>query len=215
MGPPTLPAYDPSEAPESLHPWLDDPDTPTFLTTSRLVPLKRIDILIEALIIARLNAPAKLLVIGKGPDRQRLVELVGAAGLEDAVEFLGWVPEPRYLMAKATAFVLASDEEGFGMVLGEAVSTGCPVITTDARGGGPAFVTENGTSGLLVPRGAVEELSKAMLATIQDEARNDLSGKALARAADFTPEHNAERLLDFLERLSGQARPKPRIARSA
>ncbi len=210
--PPTLPSFDPGEAPESIHPWLDDPDTPAFVTTSRLVPLKRIDLLIDSLKLTRIQTPAKLLIVGDGPDRQRLSEHVAAAGLDDAVEFLGWVPEPRFLMAKATSFVLASDEEGFGMVLGKAMSTGCPVISTDSRGGGPAFVTDNGNSGLLVLRGSANELSQAMLTMTDPESRRDFSQRALVRAADFTPRRNTERLLDFPERLGTGRRPEPRLA---
>ena len=213
--PPSLPPYDSRTAPESIHPWLDDPKTPTFITTSRLVPLKRISLLIEALALTRLQSPAKLLIVGEGPARQRLSDEVAAAGLDDSVQLLGWVPEPRHFMAKATSFVLASDEEGFGMVLGEAMSTGCPVISTDSRGGGPAFVTEHGESGLLVPLGSASELSQAMLAMLNPEVRRDFAQRALVRAADFTPERNAKRLLDLLSGLPFESGQGSRIDRAA
>ena len=78
------------------------------------------------------------------------------------------------------AFVLSSDEEGFAQVLTEAMSTGCPVITTDALGGGPRFVTDDGKYGLLVPRGNRAELAGAMERMLQPDVRARYSQLGLA-----------------------------------
>ncbi len=65
------------------------------------------------------------------------------------IQLDGWADDP---LAHAWAFVLAWDEEGLAQVLTEAMSVGCPVISTDAQGGDPRFVTDGALSGFLADR---------------------------------------------------------------
>jgi glycosyltransferase involved in cell wall biosynthesis len=108
------------------------------------------------------------------------------------------VADPLLYAARAQAFVLASDEEGFAQVLTEAMSTGCPVVTTDSQGGGPRFVTDNGRYGLLVPMGDRTAIAGAMERLLQPAERARYSELGLRRAESLSPEACAGALLDFL-----------------
>ena len=103
-----------------------------------MTPWKRLDLLIEAFADLRQRHDANLLIVGEGPGRSHAAEKIQQLGLGAHAETVGWVDDPLQFAAHAWAFVLSSDEEGFAQVLTEAMSAGCPVITTDAQGGGPA-----------------------------------------------------------------------------
>ena len=94
----------------------------------------------------------RLLIAGSGSQERLLQARIGALDIERRVELLGHVASPRPYLCAADAFVLASNEEGFGQVLSEAMREGLPVVSTDALGGGARFVLDDSRAGLLVPR---------------------------------------------------------------
>ena len=117
------------------------------ITAGRLVPWKRIDHLIETL----WHCPdAGLVIVGDGPERGRLEQLVRFRHLEERVYFAGQRSrqETVSLMAACDLFVLNSTYEGFPHVVLEAMSAGLPVVAT-AVGGTPELV-RNGENGLLI-----------------------------------------------------------------
>jgi glycosyltransferase involved in cell wall biosynthesis len=164
---------------------------------------KRLDLLIEAFANVRLHHEARLLIVGEGPQRAYAAEQIRRLGLSADAETVGWVEDPLQFAARAWAFVLPSDEEGFAQVLTEAMSVGCPVITTDAHGGGPRFVTDNGKYGLLVPRGDQEKLMEAMVSMLQADVRARYSKLGRQRVEALSPMASANALIDFL---TGQLR---------
>ena len=130
-----------------------------YVTVTRLVPHKRIDLLIQA--FNQLNLP--LLVIGDGPELPRLNKIA-----KPNVQFLGFQPDEKVaeLLGKARAFVSAAEED-FGIAIVEAQAAGCPVITY-GQGGALETVTD-GVTGVLfseqsVPaiKDAVERFERAM-----------------------------------------------------
>jgi glycosyltransferase involved in cell wall biosynthesis len=119
---------------------------------------------------------------------------------------VGWVDDPLQFAAHAWAFVLTSDEEGFAQVLTEAMSVGCPVISTDAQGGGPRFVTGDGTYGLLVPQGDPAVIAAAMERMLNPDVRALYSDLGKQRTSTLTPLACAGALLDFVaDRLAVRA----------
>ena len=106
-----------------------------FVNTSNMTYWKRLDLLIDAFAAVRQRHDARLLIVGEGPERSHAAEQIRQLGLSADAETTGWVDDPLQFAAHAWAFVLSSDEEGFAQVLTEAMSVGCPVITTDAHGG--------------------------------------------------------------------------------
>jgi glycosyltransferase involved in cell wall biosynthesis len=189
----------PDRIPAPPHPWLADGGPPVFVNTSNMTPWKRLDLLLEAFDTVRRRHDARLLVVGQGPGAEAAAHQVARLGLEDSVQLVGWVDDPLAFAAHAWAFVLPSDEEGFGQVLTEAMSVGCPVITTDAQGGGPRFVTDDGRYGVLVPRGDAEALAEAMAAMLRPDTRSRYSGLGLERVRAFSPTACATSLTAFLE----------------
>ena len=180
------------------HPWLNGGGPPVFVHTSNMTPWKRLDLLIGAFADLRQRHEARLLIVGEGPGRSLAMEQIEQLNLGAHAETVGWVEDVLQFAARAWAFVLPSDEEGFAQVLTEAMSTGCPVIATDALGGGPRFVTDDGTYGLLVPRGDRVRIAEAMEQMLQPEVRARYAALGLRRAAALSPAACANALIEFL-----------------
>lgn len=185
--------YEPMPKPD--HRWIRD-GNPVFLTVARLVAYKGFDLVIDAL--RDVDQDARLLIVGRGPAHDDIQVHIRKRGMEDRVELLGFVDEPRQYMQYSCGFVLASEEEGFSQVLIESMSTGCPVISADSHGGGPRFVTDDGRYGFLVDRGDIPALAVAMNALLDPATRADWSARAVERAAAFTPEACATDMIDQL-----------------
>ncbi len=150
--------------------------TMRFLTIALLVEGKGIQYLLEAVarLIAHGASPFELVIGGDGPDRQRLEAIVRDRGLEDHCRFVGLLDrtQVRHWMRWCDAFILPSLHETFGIVLGEAMACGKPVITT--RCGGPEYVVDN-NCGVLVPPGDPAALADAMDAFLTGRIRFDPS----------------------------------------
>ena len=185
------------------HPWLRDGEPPVFVHTSNMTPWKRLDLLVEAFAEIRRDHDARLLIIGEGPGRPHAAEHIGRLGLGDCAETVGWVDDPLQYAARAWAFVLPSDEEGFAQVLTEAMSVECPVITTDAQGGGPRYVTSDGRYGLLVPMGDPAGLAEAMRRMLKPDVRAQFAKLGRQRAETLSPEACGTALVDFLSQRLG------------
>ncbi|MDO8467165.1 MAG: glycosyltransferase family 4 protein [bacterium] len=116
-----------------------------IITTSRLVHKNGVDILIASLPLLH-TTNYKLLILGDGPDKEKLKDLAIQLGVSDKIEFLGHVePDliPSYLL-QATIFVRASRSEGLGNSFLEAMAAGLPVIGTPV-GGIPDFLKDGET----------------------------------------------------------------------
>jgi glycosyltransferase involved in cell wall biosynthesis len=171
------------------HPWLaaDRSGGPVFVTVARLEPVKNLPLLLAAFAEVADALDARLLIAGSGSEEARLRAQIATLGLTERAELLGYVVSPRPYLRAADAFVLASDEEGFGQVLSEAMRDGLPVISTDAAGGGARFVLDEGRAGMLVPRGDRSALARAMTAMAAPATRRHYARRARARAACFAP----------------------------
>lgn len=180
------------------HPWLEEGEPPVFIHTSNMTYWKRLDLLIDAFALVRRRHQVRMLILGEGPQRAEAVGQIQRLGLSTDAQTLGWVDDPLEFAAHAWAFVLPSDEEGFAQVLTEAMSVGCPVIGTDAHGGGPSFVTDDGKYGLLVPPGDKEQLAEAMMRILQPDIRAKYSNLGQQRADALSPLASGNVLLDFI-----------------
>jgi glycosyltransferase involved in cell wall biosynthesis len=147
----------------------------------RLAPQKRADRLVEA--FGRMREAASLVVVGDGPDRERVHRL--AAGLP-RVHLTGFVEHTAVpaVLASLDVLVLPSAYEEMGSVLTEAMASGLPVVASDV--GGIPEVVRDGHTGLLVPPGDVDALAAALDRLAADaDLRARLSAGARARAADY------------------------------
>lgn len=175
-----------------------------FLSAGALCRRKGIDVLLKA--FARLDTPDWCVVLC-GLDRANgaYQALARKLGIEDRVLFFGAHPSDRMaeVYAAADLFVLPSRFDGWGAVLNEAASLGLPVVGTDWCGASWHLV-EPGKTGFRVRAGSVGSLAKAMRHYVADPALAARHGAAAKQCFNerFTPEQNAERLVDALRKWS-------------
>jgi L-malate glycosyltransferase len=112
--------------------------------------------------------PAKLLLVGDGPERNMAEELCRELGIQDDIRFVGKQQDMEEIFAIADLFLLPSEYESFGLAALEAMAGGAPVITTNA-GGLPEIIT-NGENGFMSNVGDVEDMSRNALAILKDDA---------------------------------------------
>jgi glycosyltransferase involved in cell wall biosynthesis len=172
--------------------------TPTIVAVGRLAPVKRFDRLIRAVVAARGSAPdLKLTIVGIGPDRGELEQLVATLDAGSYVTFAGRVSDDELigLYQSAWAVASASAREGWGMTLTEAAACGTPAVAT--RIAGHADAVADGKSGLLVDDEA--DLSRQLARIASDRnLRQRLHEGALEHAAQFTWENTATRILETI-----------------
>ncbi|MCX4173464.1 MULTISPECIES: glycosyltransferase [Paraburkholderia] len=144
---------------------------------------------------------AVLVLIGEGRDRRELEQLADELGIGASVHFLGFCANPPPYIRQAKLLVLSSRYEGFGMVLGEAMALGTPVLSADCPTG-PRDLLEGGKAGLLVPPGDVDAMAHAIERLLKDtELRQSLVQAALRKVETFTPASANQRMLDLALRL--------------
>jgi L-malate glycosyltransferase len=103
-----------------------------FLIVGRFVPIKNITWVIDVFERYIADDPsARLVIVGDGPQRKEIEDLVASHGLSDHVRLVGWVDDPTPYYCRATALLFPSLSEGYGLAVMEARAHGCPVIMTD------------------------------------------------------------------------------------
>ncbi|MDF9296318.1 N-acetyl-alpha-D-glucosaminyl L-malate synthase BshA [Geobacillus stearothermophilus] len=128
--------------------------------------VKRVPDVVRAFAIVRRHMPAKLLLVGDGPEMTVVCRLVKELGLQDDVRFLGKQDKLEELYSISDVMMLLSEKESFGLVLLEAMACGVPCIGT-AIGGIPEVI-EDGKTGFLCPLGDVEEAARRTLMLLTD-----------------------------------------------
>jgi N-acetyl-alpha-D-glucosaminyl L-malate synthase BshA len=157
-------------------PWRERPDQERVLVhASNFRPVKRVADIVRAFAAIRREVPARLVLIGDGPDREHALAVAADLGCQDKVEHVGMQDHLETTIAQADLFLSASETESFGLSMLEAMSCGVPCVSTAV--GGVAEVL--GDTGKLVPFNAPDAMAKAALAILQDSGQHE----ALARAA--------------------------------
>jgi D-inositol-3-phosphate glycosyltransferase len=185
-----------------------DDDCNLLLFVGRIEPLKAIDTIIQAIDTIRADKPHLLdqlcfSVIGGDPDNpadteiQRLQALVKDLDLDRVVRFLGAKDHsllPLYYSA-ASAVIIPSDYESFGMVALEAMSSGTPVIATEV--GGLAFLVRDQSTGFLVPSRDPAAIAESIIMLLtQPEKQKSLGQNAAALAEQYSWSKITDRLLE-------------------
>jgi glycosyltransferase involved in cell wall biosynthesis len=157
-------------------------------TIARLERQKGLDVLIRAL--AEVES-ATLLVVGDGSERRRLETLARDLGVSDRIEWLGWSDDPRRYLASLDVFVLPSRNEGFPLVVLEALLSGVAVVATDV--GSVAEAVRDGETGLLIPPEDPGAIATAIRRLLADEALGRRLGQEGRRLVldRFTADHMA------------------------
>lgn len=157
------------------HPWFRAGEPPVILAAGRLQPHKGFRVLLRAFAHVAHFQPARLMILGEGPEREPLEKLARELGVSELVSLPGFMRNPFPFMRQAGAFVLASEYEGLPNVLIQALAFGTPVVATDCVAG-PREILEDGRWGELVPVGDACALAAAIRRTL-GQPRN-LSAKS-------------------------------------
>jgi glycosyltransferase involved in cell wall biosynthesis len=177
---------------------------PTFVYVGRIKRYKGIETAIRAVDLARRQGRAlRLEIVGQGDDRRRLEDIVARLGLNDLVQFRGWVSEAekRDLLRRSWGLILPSAKEGWGIANIEASACGTPALASDRPGLRDSV--QDGRTGFLFPHGDVEALASVLLRLAGDpelverlgaEGRHFAETLSWERAARETEQHLQETL---------------------
>jgi N-acetyl-alpha-D-glucosaminyl L-malate synthase BshA len=151
---------------------------------SNFRPVKRVGDVVRIFAQVRARIPAKLLLVGDGPDRPFVQQLVHEMNLGPDVHFLGEQDQLEPLFLCADLFLLPSEQESFGLTALEAMNCGVPVIAT-AIGGLPEVIAL-GETGYLLPVGDIAGMAAKAVEILSDPTAYELfKARARRRAEQF------------------------------
>ncbi|PFG07921.1 glycosyltransferase [Marinobacter sp. LV10MA510-1] len=159
------------------HPWFSDRALPVLVAAGQLGPWKGFTDLIRSVHILSTRRPVRLILLGDGPQRSELEDLIEELGLQDNVRLEGHVANPLKYFAHADVFVLSSLLEGMPNVLIEAMMAGCTPVATDCPTG-PNEILGDGRYGYLVPMSDPDALADG----IEKAIINPISPEVLSEA---------------------------------
>lgn len=145
----------------------DDEKIITHISNLRAV--KRIQDVIKVFYNIQKAMPAKLMLVGEGPEREKMDCLCQELGISDKVIFFGKSNEINKILCFSDLFLLPSQTESFGLAALEAMASGVPVISSNT--GGIPEVNVHGVSGFLSEVGDVEDMTKNALYILSDDSR--------------------------------------------
>ncbi|MDB2493052.1 N-acetyl-alpha-D-glucosaminyl L-malate synthase BshA [Flavobacteriaceae bacterium] len=143
------------------------PEERVITHVSNFRPVKCIGDVIEIFYRIQKELPAKLIMVGEGPERKEAEQLCRTYNIEDKVVFLGNSSEVDKILCFSDLFLLPSKTESFGLAALEAMASGVPVISSNS--GGIPEVNIQGVSGFLSPVGAVDEMAQNALKILKDD----------------------------------------------
>jgi N-acetyl-alpha-D-glucosaminyl L-malate synthase BshA len=189
------------------------PEAPIVVHVSNFRPVKRVRDVVEVFARVRATRPARLRLVGDGPDRAAVAARVTALGLDADVEFLGERVDLPAVLRDADLFVLPSETESFGLAALEAMACGVPVVAS-AVGGLPEVIPD-GEVGALCPLGDVEAMAAAAIRILGDAELHRRLSRAARRLAEsrYRIEPAVDRYLAIYQRVLRRvpaARPAPR-----
>ena len=170
-----------------IHGEAGDPGAPEVLSLGRLIAHKRHDLVLEA--VARVHAmgiPARLGVLGDGPERAALEQLAKMLGIRDHVTFYGVLPDDHQvwaLLRGTRVLAVPSEREGFGLAVAEGLAAGAAVVTSRHLDNEARHLVDEGETGSLITPGDADELAEAIAGWLKDPGDRD------ARARGFERRH--------------------------
>jgi glycosyltransferase involved in cell wall biosynthesis len=171
---------------------------------SRLAQEKRIDIALGALKKVVSQFPhTGLVIVGSGPENDRLGDWVRELGLLSNVVFVGWTDDVISYYKTADMFLLTSEYEGYGMTLIEAGASGCPIVTTRV-GIAQTDLFKNGENSFVCPVGDVGCLAQSIIKLIHDPKQCILfkeGMQASIKSTSISREEYVEKYVGMLEAL--------------
>lgn len=157
------------------------PDEALIVHVSNFRPIKRVEDVVE--VFARISSeiPARLLMIGDGPERPRAFDLARELGVIGRTQFLGSFPDVQTILGISDLFLLTSSHESFGLAALEAMSCEVPVVASNA--GGIPEVVEQGVNGFMAAVGDVDAMADYGLQILRNRELYHQMAKAARRTA--------------------------------
>ena len=149
---------------------------------SNFRPVKRVGAVVEIFARIRKSMPARLLMVGDGPDLAEATRLARALGVSDDVSFLGEQDQVVSLLSVSDVMLLPSMQESFGLAALEAMACDVPVVASCV--GGLPEVIEDGETGFLLPLDDLDGMAACAVRLLQDDALRATfaeAGRELAR----------------------------------
>jgi N-acetyl-alpha-D-glucosaminyl L-malate synthase BshA len=151
--------------------------------TSNFRTVKRVEDVLRIFAGVRQHMPAKLLLVGDGPDRSRMEKLARDLDCHRDLRFLGKLEAVEEVLSVSDLFLMPSENESFGLAALEAMACEVPVVSTNA--GGIPELNVHGQTGMLSEIGDVDDMVKNALYVLDDENLPRFKAAARARAEEF------------------------------
>ncbi|ALW87074.1 N-acetyl-alpha-D-glucosaminyl L-malate synthase BshA [Hymenobacter sedentarius] len=155
--------------------------------TSNFRTVKRVEDVLRIFVGVREQIPAKLLLVGDGPDRSRMEKLARDLDVHRDLRFLGKLEAVEEVLSVGDLFLMPSENESFGLAALEAMACEVPVVSTNA--GGIPELNVHGVTGMISEIGDVADMVKNALYVLSDENLPRFKAAALARAQEFAVEN--------------------------
>ncbi|MGH9387751.1 MAG: N-acetyl-alpha-D-glucosaminyl L-malate synthase BshA [Vicinamibacterales bacterium] len=144
------------------------PDERLLIHVSNLRPVKQVDAVVRVFAQIRTRVPARLLIVGEGPELGRVEELMNDLGVTAHVELVGEAQDVVGLLSVSDLFLLPSLQESFGLAALEAMACGVPVVASKV--GGLPEVVADGVTGYLHPPHQVAQMAESATRILSDPA---------------------------------------------
>lgn len=158
-------------------------DEKLVVHTSNFRKVKRIDDVVMTFCEIRKAIPAKLLLVGDGPERNKIENLSRELACCDDIRFLGKIEAIEEVLSVADLFMMPSEKESFGLAALEAMACEVPVISTNV--GGLPELNIDGFSGYMCNVGDVAAMTAKALEILDDKNLMKFKKNALLRAKEF------------------------------
>ena len=165
----------------AMRPRFAEPDEKIFVHLSNFRPVKRVTDVVEVFARVAKELPARLMLIGDGPDRSAAEYLALKYGVQDRIHFLGKQDNVSELLPVADLMIMPSEMESFGLAALEAMACGVPPIATQV-GGVPELIAD-GKNGLLFEIGDVDAMAAAAIELLRGDARLQMMAQAARKTA--------------------------------
>ena len=176
-----------------------DDDERIITHISNFRPVKRVNDIVRIFYEIQKKLPAKLMMVGEGPEKRPAEKLAAKLGLEDKVIFFGNSSEIDKILCFSDLFLLPSETESFGLAALEAMASAVPVISSNT--GGIPEVNKQGVSGFLSNVGDVEDMANNAVYILKDEDRlKQFKSQAKEEAKRF----DIHRIVPFYEDIYAQ-----------
>lgn len=158
-------------------------DEKLIVHTSNFRKVKRVDDVVKVFNEIRKTVPAKLLLVGDGPERSAIEKLAEQSCSIDDVRFLGKLEAVEEVLSVSDLFLMTSEKESFGLAALEAMACEVPLISTNA--GGLPELNQDGVTGFICDVGDIETMSTKALQILDKDNLPQFKMAALKRAREF------------------------------